>query len=430
MEPIPMPSPRSKNMVMAQNTSDSRLQLPPPPAASPNVGMSRKQVALSPDGRNLFADFGPPSGSVVSDRVFQLRDETVNLRRNIDGNTGEFNELRNKGAAGSIQYHATIAAIKARLEAGTTRGNPVLLRQWSEAEQSLSEVNYSISRLNMLATDLSANSASAAYLLQAVRATFELSGAVDEDHQQLALIRDEVAKGTVQIDRMRGQILEDIGRQTAYLSTERQNLQVLSMGINRGELLNNSLAGQTVVISPSNTTGTLPGTSNDYSGFPSINSNAYDNAGAAYNNDAYESAPAPMASPVMPVQKGVKKSKKSSALPSASAARAEAAAPSGSLGQLLVLIRFNQDDVDYEQQLYQAVSDALDRKPNASFTVVAVAPKAEDPASVGSNVESSQRHADSVKNSLVQLGLQPTRINMSNIASAAAQTPEVHVYIR
>ncbi|HVY13155.1 MAG TPA: hypothetical protein VHB73_06290, partial [Alphaproteobacteria bacterium] len=360
----------------------------------------------------------PPSGSVVSDRVFQLRDETIALRRSIDQCDAQLNELRNKGAAGSIQYHATIAAIAARLQAGTTRGNPVLLRQWSEAEQSLSEVNYSISRLNALETDLSANAATAAYLLQALRATFELAGAVDEDHQQLALIRDEVARGTVQIDRMSSQVTKGIQRQTTYLNTERQNLQILSLGIDRGELLQNSLASQPVVVANPSTLNFMPDTTPEYSGFPTLNDNSGDNP-----NDFI--MPAPAASPVMPV----KKSRMPSAKRSTRGA-SMAAVPNSSPGQLLVLVRFNQDNVDYQQQLYQAVSDALDRKPSANFTVVAVTPKAEDPAAIAPDTESAQRHADAVKTSLIQLGLQPSRISMSNISSQAAQSPEVHVYIR
>ncbi|MBI3419168.1 MAG: hypothetical protein HY053_03445 [Proteobacteria bacterium] len=410
------------------------LRLPP----TPSLAAMPRTMASAPIGRNIYADFGPPSGSVVSDRVFQLRDESLALRRGIDQNTAEFNELRGKGASGSIQYHSTVAAITARLEAGTTRGNPVLLRQWSEAEQSLSEVNYSISRLNVLQTDLSANSAMAAYLLQAVRATFELSGAVDEDHQQLSMIRDEVSRGTVEIDHMRNDITKDIQRQTTYLALERQNLQTLALAIDRGELMHNSLAGKSVVVSqPMDTMGTLPGTSPEYSGFPTM---------SAEEPPAYAAMPAPEAAPPPPpVQKSGLPARK----PQAKAAVAmnsagddtlipapmEAAAPPSpppvsSLGQLLVLVRFNQDTVDYEQQLYQAVSDALDRKPSASFTVVAVAPKGADPASIGSDTESAQRHADAVKSSLLQLGLQPNRIATSNISSEAAQAPEVHVYIR
>ncbi len=412
--------------------SDARLRLPPPPAPSQidlNVAQpapgSRTPVRV-PVGQNMFADFGPPSGSSVSDRVFQLRDEAIGLRQAVDRDVDEFTQLRGRGAAGAIQFHSTVAAITARLEAGTTRGNPILQRQWSEAEQSLTEVNYSISKLNMLSTTLSASSSQAAYLLQAIRAAFELSGALDEDHDQLAMIRDEVAKNTVNIDRIRGEINNDIRRQNTYLATERQNLQVLALSISRGELIRNSLAGQTVIVGNEPSYGTLPSTRMDVSGFPSIREptslSPTDNGGV-YN---------PPAVPVDPVQ-SAPLNRQHSSLPRARGATPVSAVmgdESGSLGQLLVLVRFNEAQVDYEDQMYQAVSTALDRKPDAAFTVVAVSPKSNDPAAVGGDVERAERNAENVKSSLIQLGLQPSRISMSNISSEAAQSPEVHLYIR
>ena len=408
--------------------TDSRLRLPPPPTPSQLAGQDINPAAGSrtpvrvPVGQNMFADFGPPSGSVVSDRVFQLRDEAIGLRQAVDRDVDEFNQLRGRGAAGAIQFHSTVAAITARLEAGTTRGNPILQRQWSEAEQSLTEVNYSISKLNMLSTTLSASSSQAAYMLQAIKAAFELSGALDEDHDQLAMIRDEVAKNTVNVDRIRGEINNDIRRQNTYLSTERQNLQVLALSISRGELIRNSLAGQTVIVGNEPSYGTLPNTRMDVSGFPSINGPT----SLAPNDGVYN----PPAMPVDPVQ-SAPIGRSSSALPRNGATPVSAnMGDEGTLGQLLVLVRFNEPQVDYEDQMYQAVSTALDRKPDANFTIVAVSPKSNDPAAVGGDVERADRNADNVKSSLIQLGLQPNRISMSNISSDVAQSPEVHLYIR
>lgn len=432
-----------------ETTSDAKLRLPPPPPPNQidlNVGTTNTASSSStpapgsrtpvrvPAGQNMFADFGPPSGSVVSDRVFQLRDEAIGLRQAVDRDVDEFNQLRGRGAAGAIQFHSTVAAITARLEAGTTRGNPILQRQWSEAEQSLTEVNYSISKLNMLSTTLSASSSQAAYLLQAIKAAFELSGALDEDHDQLAMIRDEVARNTVNVDRIRGEINDDIRRQNTYLSTERQNLQVLALAISRGELIHNSLAGQTVIVGNEPSYGTLPNTRYNVSGFPSIREpTSLSPSSDTGNGDAY----APPAVPVDPVQ-SAPINRSQSSLPTKTATQSRPATPvsanvsdeAGTLGQLLVLVRFNEPQVEYEDQMYQAVSTALDRKPDANFTIVAVSPKSSDPSAVGGDVERAERNAENVKSSLIQLGLQPNRISMSNISSDVAQSPEVHLYIR
>jgi hypothetical protein len=399
-----------------------RLQLPSAPVAN-RIDLGGRMV-MGSTSRDLFSNFGPSSGSAVADRVFQLRDEAIALRQAVDKNSAEFEDSRGKGAAGAIQYHSTVAAITARLEAGTTKGNPILLRQWSEAEQSLSEVNYSISRLNILASNLSSNSSAAAYLLQAVRAAYELSGALDEDHDQLSMVRDEVAKTAVQIDRGRNDVNEDIYRQNSYLANERRNLQTLALSISRGELIRNSIAAQPVVMGIDPTYGSLPNTLSNSYGFPTL------------SGEPTNIMPPPAPMPVQPVTRAPLK--KASPLPmrtganpvAGSPAMASAAALTGqseSLGQLLVLVRFNSSDVQYEQPMYQAVSTALDRKPDANFTVVAVMPRSDQP---GTDTDMAQRKADEVKSSLVQLGLQPSRINMTNVSSEAAQSPEVHVYVR
>jgi hypothetical protein len=101
-----------------------------------------------------------------------------------------------------------------------------------------------------------------------------------------------------------------------------------------------------------------------------------------------------------------------------------------SVGRLLVLIRYNQDKVNYEPQLSQAVGTALERRPNAEFSVIAVSPSAGDPAELARSQQTAETNAQAVKRSLVQLGLPPSRIVMANTQTQTAQTPEVHVYVR
>src|SRR5262249_30786688 len=134
------------------------------------------------------------------------------------------------------------------LQNGTTRGNPILLRQWEEANSSLDEGTSSLNKLNALLTAVDADASVASYLLQSVQAGFELSGAVDEDHDQLKLLRDEVSRLVVQLDYLRTQTTGDIERETSYLTTERSNLQALSFAISRGELLGNSMANRPVIV--------------------------------------------------------------------------------------------------------------------------------------------------------------------------------------
>lgn len=373
-------------------------------------------VDMTLSGADSLSNFGPSSGTVVGNRAIELRDEVLRLRSSVNLNGQEFTLLRANGAAGAVQYHSTVAAITARLQNGTTRGNPILLRQWEEAESSLNEVTNSLNRLNSLQTSVAADASLAAYMLESVQAGFLLSGAVDEDHDQLKLLRDEVSRLIVQLDYLRNQVADDIQRQTAYLTTERANLQTLAFAITRGELLGNSLANRPVIVNPSPVM-MLP---------------------QAQQSNNY--APVPQAAPMAPVMPGalgptpmsprayLEESGRLNTSPPQMPVGDVAVAPSA--GRLLVLVRYNQPYVEYEQQLSAAVSTALQRKSDLQFTLISVTPMKGDPAEIATMQESASRHAEEMRRSLVQLGLAPSRIAMASTQTQEAAYPEVHVYVK
>jgi hypothetical protein len=95
----------------------------------------------------------------------------------------------------------------------------------------------------------------------------------------------------------------------------------------------------------------------------------------------------------------------------------------------LVVIRFARPDVEYEQALYLAVSEALARKPDADFDVVAVAPRkvvAKSPLAANE----SQKNADAVMRALANMGLPAERMTLSATTSDAVDSNEVHLYVR
>lgn len=373
-------------------------------------------LGLSPS--DALTGFGPSSGTVVGNRALELRDEVLRLRSSVNLNANEFALLRANGAAGAVHYHSTVAAITARLQNGTTRGNPILLRQWDEAESSLNEVTNSLYRLNSLQTSVAADASLASYMLESIQAGFLLSGAVDEDHDQLKLLRDEVSRLVVQLDYLRNQIAADIQRQTTYLTTERSNLQAMAFAITRGELLGNSIANRPVIVAPTPVM-MLPQTQGLYQ---------------RQQQSSYTPTPAPRQSvtlgppPMSPREYIEETEEPTFDAPHQMPSGDVAVAPT--TGRLLVLVRFNQKNVNYEQQLSSAVNMALQRKPEAQFSVISVTPARGDPASIATMQESAGRNAENIKRSLIQLGLAPTRIVMGNTTSDEAEYPEVHVYIR
>ncbi len=93
----------------------------------------------------------------------------------------------------------------------------------------------------------------------------------------------------------------------------------------------------------------------------------------------------------------------------------------------LVVIRFDRQDVQYEPALYQAVSRALERRPDAVFDLVAVSPGT---GNQNLSTGSARRNAESVLQSLATMGLPSDRVMLSAMASPTAQSSEVHIYVR
>ncbi len=319
---------------------------------------------------------GQSTGTFVGQKVVQLRTELSRLQRGVLRQNGNLQNVRTQTIRNSQQYHGTIAAINARLQVGTTPGNPTLINQWNGAQAMLASIDNDVAQLNSLANEVAGVSTLSAYLLETTRAAYGLTGAVDEDHRQLAILEDEVNRTVVLIDRLLNELSEDIGRQTNYLGNERANLTTLSLAIKNGEMLGGSLANR-----------------------------AFSTAAPAIS-----AIPAPAPAPRQ------------------SASR-RPVQPSGPR-RPLVVIRFDRPNVEYEQALYTAVSRALERRPSATFDLVAVAPNTGNAAQVTVAASTSKRNAESVLRSLSDMGLPLDRVRLSAMTSGRASTNEVHIYVR
>lgn len=350
--------PSASNTQQAQASTPQRQTQP-----------ARTQRATQPPsmGTSKFEPTGVTSGSntgtFVGQKAIELRNELRRLQSNVSKNNGALQSVRGKTVQDSQRYHGAVSAINARLQVGTTPGNPVLVEQFNQALSNLKKIGDDISDMNVLTTNVTADSTLAAFLAENTRAAFRLSGAIDEDHQQLAILEDEVNRTVVLIDRLLKELSEDIQRQTNYVATERSNLNTLSAAVKSGELMGSSLTNRALTAA---TAGTI-------------------------NRQT---------------------------------------TPRSLVGRRpLVVIRFDRANVAYDQALYNAVSRSLDRRPNATFQLVAVAPASGGAARVALNSTKARRNAENVMRSLQRMGLPPQRIAVSARTSQAAQSNEVHLYL-
>jgi hypothetical protein len=116
-----------------------------------------------------------------------------------------------------------------------------------------------------------------------------------------------------------------------------------------------------------------------------------------------------------------------SALPSAG----PGPAGGGLGGRPFVVIRFDSPDVDYEQQLFEAVSTALARRPNVAFDLVAAAPAGGgSPEETTQNAEAARADAAKVRRSLLGMNIPGDRISLTQLTDPGIQSNEVRLYVR
>jgi hypothetical protein len=300
------------------------------------------------------------TGTFVGQKVQELRGDLDELKQQISDHNQRLQQLRRQTRDAARTYHSNVAQINTRLQLGTTPGNPELVRMWNQARQRLGTVEQTVNDMSQLSNQVSSTARLASYLLESVQAAYGLSGAVEKDHEQLAVLEDSTNRTVVLIDRLANELSSDISRQNNYLQRERANLSTLSLAIKNGEFYGESLSNQA------------------------------------------------FGSPTPP-------------------SRAGGAERVGS-DQPLVVIRFDQDNVNYEQALYSAVRRVLDRRPEAAFDVVAVAPQGGDQSALA--LSKARRQAERVLRSLNEMGLPPNRVSLSATTSQRANVNEVHVYVR
>ena len=203
----------------------------PPPTASGGGGIA-PVATITP----VAIDPGSDTGTQVNKTIQTLRGQVSGLETKLAANAQRLADLRNNGAGAAGSYQESKARITTRLQVGTTKGNPELVSEWNSAQTSLDTLSANINQLNALGTDVTGDSSTAHFALDQISATFNVSGAVDEDHRQLSLLEDETNQTIVLIDRLLKEVSDDIQRQTAYVANERNNLTVLASSIKNGEL--------------------------------------------------------------------------------------------------------------------------------------------------------------------------------------------------
>jgi len=350
------PAPQTAQTESEQSTVETGT-LPEAGTASPGA----TSTSSYPEGATITPvtiEPGSNTGTAVSTTIASLRGQVMRLEDHISANAQRLAGLHGQAATNATAYHEAKAHITARLQVGTTRGNPELVAEWNTAQSALDQLTVNINALNTLGTDIANDSSTAHYVLDQITATFNVSGAVDEDHRQLSVLEDETNQTIILIDRLLKNVSEDVQRQTAYAANERANLTTLAAAIKNGELYGADLG------TPMLASQTAPMSPIAYSGTP------------------------------------------------------------------LVVIRFDRPNVDYQQILYAALSQALQTRPGAAFSVVAVSPTRGTVTAVQLAQTAAKRHAQEVMRSITEMGVPASRLAVASSTDPNASSSEVRVFVR
>ena len=319
----------------------------------------------------------PPPVSAISDRVSGFEGEIAQLNEAVVQDRQALDQSRQEREQLSSSFYQQVSAIEARLQAGTTPGNPELTASWTEAQSALSQLDDSVSKLSDLSAKISADVSAADNLATRTRAAFSLPGALEADHATLADIHTQATIDSQLLAPVASEVAYDVTSQTDALTNQHHSLLTLSSEIEAGQLLGPGAAAEAP-----------PPAS------------ASDSVAAAERPPAVEPKPT------------------------------QARAPARHISKNPIVIGADQSPAQYEPKLYQSISALIKQSPNLSISLVGVLPAGGPPTSQALAAEAVRRKSDAVARALVSYGIPRDHIYVSASKSGDEAGGEVWIYPR
>jgi len=307
--------------------------------------------------------------AVAPGRVDALRADLRQLQADVAQHMSDLQRVKRQLDETAAAQESLASGIEQRLKSTTVPNDPQLSSDLAKGQAQLVKVSDGISRLNNIASYGTSDAALASYVQQKIRATMNDPEVSEADRRQLGRLEVDAAHASASVDQLVTQASGEIASRSLFLASAQRRLAALGPEVAAGQ-------------------------------------ERATRAAAA----ATPSAPAGGA-----------------AAPSRSAPAASAAGkPDASGRRALVTIHFDRPNVAYENDLYNAVKQTLDRRPNAAFDIVAVSP----PGQAATGMAAAQRNIESVVHSLSNMGLPADRFRLSAATLADASGNEVRIYVR
>lgn len=254
-----------------------------------------------------------PTGTFVGGKINQFRADLTSIQNAISSHNNDFLRFKDLVDEQTSVYQGLSSAIRSRLQIGTTPGNPILVGQWNDSQRALEDIQNNVNNLQIVNNRVTADAALIGHLKNAIDSSFFISGAIDEDHNQLKVLKDDVQRTSVLYDRLMTELEEKISREIKILNDEREYMKKLAEDVEVGKF------GGSVSAPPTK----------------SSSSKAQQNESAS-----------PKQIRVAPIN----------------------------YDNAILVIKFDDSNFDYSTALFESISGALDQMPSAGFEVVAVSP--------------------------------------------------------
>ena len=310
-----------------------------------------------------------PSGTFVGQKISPLKEDLLAVGEAFNIHRDSYEEIKSRVYGSSTEFYGTVAAINTKLQLGTTPGNPVLVRQYDQAQTELDNIEEFMREINLLNQKVNADAGVVALLKSTLNKVLRLAGAIDQDHRQLELLEDDTEKLEIDIARLINEITEEISRQSGFTKIENQNMLVMAVAIRNGEAMGTGILNRSFLAAQALADAGPPDQQLDV---PQVNIT----------------------------------------------------------GLPLVVIRFDDPDINYEKTLFDAIGTTVDKKPDANFGLVAVAPIGKNEGETRINASKVKKYAERVLRSLVSFGLPSKKVALSAKTSGDVVVPEVHIYVQ
>ncbi len=177
---------------------------------------------------------GGNTGTFVGQKVVSFRQELTQLQNAIRKHNEDLQRIRGSVINNAMQYHKMIGTIEAKLQVGTTPGNPHMFAMLQGAQNNVQVMNANTNALNQLSARVASDAAMTTYLLDSIRAAYTVSGAVDEDHRQLRILENETNQTSILISSLLSEVNNDVARQQQYIEGAKSYLIELNNAIKVG----------------------------------------------------------------------------------------------------------------------------------------------------------------------------------------------------